>query len=452
MKVKTVNRVDFTEGKLVKKMFVFTLPLIFATLLQLLFNAADIAIVGRFGGTEYQSAVGATSSTIHLIINLLLGISIGANVLMASAFGAKDEERQSRIVHTSIMLGAVGGTVIMLIGLILSRPLMELLKTPDEIIEYSVRYMRIYFLGAPANILYNFAAAIYRGVGETKKPLLYLFVAGIVNVIINIVTVVLFHWNVVGVALGTVVSQYVAAVWVLIDLMKEKGALRYLIKKTKFYGEELKKILLLGVPTGISSCCFSLSNIVIQSTVNTYGKIVIAGNTIAMNIDGFIDTFTSSFGKTTLTVIGQNVGAKKLHRLRKAILSGLSLCVSAGLLCTAFMICFGEKVYGLYNSDPEVLAAAGTRMWFTSVYYFMVALLEIYGASLRGMGYSLTPMFVNLLCTCLFRVLWIWFVYPINPCIQMVYITYPVTWLLSGITLAFFYYFFERKFKRRFKD
>ena len=448
MKTKTVNRLDFTEGKLVKKMLLFALPLIFATFLQLFFNAADIAIVGRFGGTEYQSAVGATSSTIHLIINLLLGISIGANVLMASAFGARDEERQSKIVHTSIALGGLGGVIIMVIGVILAGPLMELLKTPEDIINHSVRYMRIYFLGAPANILYNFAAAIYRGVGETKKPLLYLFVSGLINVIINIITVVFLKWNVVGVAIGTVLSQYVAAVWVIADLMKEKGSIRYVISQTKLYSDELKKILLLGVPTGISSCCFSLSNIVIQSTVNTYGKIIIAGNTIATNIDGFIDTLTSSFGKTTLTVIGQNVGAKKFDRLRKSIWSGLFLCCSGGLLCSGFMICFGKSVYALYNSDFEVLTAAMTRMWFTSVCYFIVALLEIFGASLRGMGYSLIPMFVNLICACLFRVLWILFVYPFKPCIQMVYITYPISWLLSGITLACFYYVFERKIKQ----
>lgn len=451
MATKALIRQDFTEGKLLKKMFFFAIPMILSTLLQLLFNAADVAVVGKFAGTVYQSAVGATSSTIHLLVNLLMGISIGANVAMATAYGAKDLEKQERIVHTSMALAIVGGVTIMFVGVFVARPVMIMLKTPSDVLPYAVLYMQIYFLGAPANIVYNFGASIFRAVGETKKPLLYLFVSGIINVVINVITVVFFNMHVVGVAVGTVVSQYVAAVWVVADLMKETGGAKYTLKKTKFHKKELLKILFLGVPTGISSCCFSLSNLLIQSTINSYGSVVMAGNTIAVNIDGFIDSFGASYGRTTITVIGQNIGAKKPERMRKIIGAGMLLCVLSDLTCALFMLLFGEWIYGLYNSDIDVISVALTRMTYTSVLYSLVALLEIFGSALRGMGYSMTPMFVNLICTCLFRVVWILGFYPLNPCYEMVLLSYPISWILSGLVQTALYFLFESKFMQKFQ-
>lgn len=452
MSTKTVARVDYTEGKLLKKMLFFAIPMILSTLLQLLFNAADVAVVGRFAGTVYQSAVGATTSTIHLIVNLLMGVSVGANVAMATAYGAKDDERQHRIVHTSILLALVGGILIMLIGVLAARPILTALKTPSDALEYAILYMQIYFLGAPASIVYNFGAALYRAVGETKKPLMYLFVSGIVNIVINIVAVVFFHMHVVGVALGTIISQYVACALVIFDLVKEQSAVKLVLKKLRFYRRELVKVLMLGIPTGISSSMFSISNVLIQSTVNSYGSIVVAGKTVAGNIDSFIDVFSSSFGNTTLTVIGQNVGARKPKRIRRALGAGCLLCAVSTAMCSLLMLCFGRYVYAIFNSDPLVIEEALVIMRNTTVSYPLVVGLSIFGAALRGVGYSLTPMFVNLIEICLARVVWIYWIYPLAPSPAMIYLSYPVTWVLSGVSMVVLYFYFEKKFLRKFES
>ena len=447
----TENRKDFTEGGLLKKMFLFAIPMILSTFLQLLFNAADIAIVGQDAenGTTYQAAVGATSSMIHLIVNLFMGISVGANVAMATAFGAKDEDRQRRIVHTSIALSSVGGVAIMILGASIAKPVMTLMQTPENVLPYAVLYMQIFFLGAPANIVYNFGASLFRAVGETKKPLFYLFVAGVINVMINVITVVFLDMHVIGVALGTVISQYVSAVWVVRDLMKEKGATKLVLKSVRFYKRELLKILFLGVPTGITNCLFSVSNVLIQSTINSYGDIVMSGSTIAVNVDGFLDAFSSSFSGATLTVIGQNIGAKKPERIRKAIGSGALLLTVSYLIADCVLLLLGEYIYLLFNSSPLVVEKALERMRITSLTYLLVVPMSIYGAALRSMGYSIIPMIINLICTCLFRVLWISFAYPLAPSYAMVLYSYPITWMLSGASHVVLYYILERKFLKK---
>ena len=450
MKAKTKLRMDFTEGTLLKKMLLFAIPMILSTFLQLLFNAVDVAVVGKFADTIYQSAVGATSSSIHLIVNLLIGISIGANVAMATAFGARDEERQSRIVHTSMALSAVGGVAIAILGIVVTKPLLVALDTPDEVLPYAVLYMQIYFLGTPANVIYNFGASLFRAIGETKKPLAYLFVSGLINVVINIVTVVFFDMHVIGVALGTIISQYVSALWVVYDLMKEKSAAKYEIKKTKFYKKELLQMLYLGIPTGINSAMFSIANLLMQSAINSYGPIVMAGNTVSVNIDGFVDAFSASFGNVTLTVIGQNVGAKKIDRIRKSMGAGALLCVVSQVLCGMVILVFGKFLFALYNSDPEVIKIAQKRSYFTSLTYFLVVGITIFTAGLRGTGFSTTPMLVNLVFTCLFRVLWMTFIYPLKPCLEMIFALYPITWIAAGISMATLFFLFEKRFKKKF--
>lgn len=452
MNVKTKVRMDFTEGALLKKMFFFAIPMILSTFLLLLFNAVDVAVVGKFADTIYQSAVGATSSSIHLIVNLVIGISIGANVAMATAFGAKDEEMQSRVVHTSMALSSVGGFAIAIFGILVTKPLLVALDTPDEVLPYAVMYMQIYFLGTPANVIYNFGAALFRAIGETKKPLAYLFVSGVINVAINIVTVVFLDMHVIGVALGTIVSQYVAAAWVVYDLIKEKSAARYEVKKTKFHKKELLKILYLGIPTGINSAMFSVANLLMQSAINSYGPIVMAGNTVSVNIDGFVDAFSASFGNVTLTVIGQNVGAKKIERIRKSMGAGALLCVISQLLCGVFILLFGRVLFALYNSDLEVIKIAQKRSYFTSAAYFLVVGISIFQAGLRGTGYSTTPMLVNFVFTCLFRILWMTFVYPLKPCLEMIFVLYPITWITAGGCMAVLFFLFEKRFKKKFLE
>ncbi|MBQ9728436.1 MAG: MATE family efflux transporter [Clostridia bacterium] len=427
------GRIDFTEGKLLKKVLFFAIPMVLSTYLQLLFNVADMAVVGRFAGTVYQAAVGSTSSAIHLITNLVIGCSVGANVAMATAFGAKDEEGQSRVVHTSMALSVVSGILVMIVGLAVTKPLLVALHTPKEVLPYAVTYMQIYFLGVPANSIYNFGASLFRGIGETKKPLFYLFVSGVINIGINIVTVVFFDMHVVGVALGTIISQYVAAVWVTIDLMKEKSAAKYSLKKTRFYKKELLEVLRLGVPTGINSSLFSVANILIQSTINSYGDIVIAGTAVGVQVDSFIDGLNGSFGRVVVTIVGQNIGAKKPERVKRTLVDGLGLCWAFQLVLIGVIAFFGQYIYSLFNADPEVIAQAMIRRRYTSFFYMLAATMEIFSATLRGMGYSLFPMFINIFFTCVFRVVWVLAIYPLFPRVEMVYVAYPITWTLSSI-------------------
>ena len=438
---------DFLHGKILKKLIFFAIPMAIATFLQMLFNAADIAIVGQFGGSVYQAAVGATSSTIHLIVNLFIGVSIGANVAMANAYGAKDEERQRRVVHTAMATSIVCGIGVTFIGIALSRPLMIVIKTPTEIRDYSVLYMQVYFLGTPALMVYNFGAALMRGVGESKKPLRYLFVSGIINVLINAITVIFFKWHVVGVAVGTVVSQYVAAVWITIDLCRAKGTEKVCLRQIRFYKNELKKIVFIGVPMGISSCLFSFSNLFVQSSVNGFGEMAIAGNTVAANVETLGDAFSSSIEKSVVTFVGQNVGAKKETRVPKIIGAGLvaTLCcmgVFGILLFTA-----GRYVCMVYNTDEIVLDWAMKRVGIIGTFYGLTGLMNCFGGALRGMGYSFLPMLVNLVFTCLVRILYILFIFPtFEPqIIQQIYILYPLTWLLSGGVQALTYFVLGRK-------
>lgn len=443
-------KADFTNGKILKKLILFAIPMAIAALLQMLFNAADIAIVGQFGGSQYQAAVGATSSTVHIIVNLFMGISIGANVAMANAVGAKDEERGQRVVHTSIALAVVSGVIILVTGMFLSRPILTAIKTPNEIIDYSVLYMQIYFLGAPAMMIYNFGASVQRGVGETKKPVYYLLVAGILNVIINVVTVVFFHLHVIGVALGTTVSQYVAAAWIMFDLCKAKDSSKFSLRKLRFHAKETKTILIIGLPMGLSSCCFSLANLLVQSSINAYGEIAIAGNTVASNLGQITDAFASSIEKSVVTIVGQNIGAKKPERIHRITGAGLFACVVCQAALGLVFFTLGRYVCALYNSDPIVIDWAIKRLQLVEGLHILTCGMYVCGGALRGMGYSIFPMFINLFFSCVCRVLYLLTIYAALPVqtIQAVYIVYPVTWILSSAFQALFYFVCVRKEKR----
>lgn len=445
---------DFTSGKVLKKLIYFAIPMAIATLLQVLFNSADIAIVGQFAGYRYQAAVGATSSVAHLTVNLFMGISIGANVAMANAVGAKDTERQSRVVHTAIAISVVSGMLILLVGMFVGRPILKAIGTPAEIIDYSVIYLQIYFFGAPAMMIYNFGAALMRGVGETKKPLFYLLVTGILNVVINIVTVVFLDWHVIGVALGTTVSLYVAAVWILLDLRKAQGGLKYSVHKTHFHIPELKQILLIGIPTGLSSCFFSLSNLLVQSAINAFGDLAIAGSTVANNMDTICDAFAAALEKSILTFVGQNIGAKKPERINRIMGAGLFAIVCCQVIYGTGMLCFGKYVCMLYNRDASVIEWAMKRVYITCCLQVITCLMYTYGGALRGMGYSIFPMCINLFFTCVLRVVYVLFIYPYLPAdnIQLVFMIYPITWFLSGVMQMLMYWVCVRQVKVRFKQ
>ena len=440
---KALKKPDYTSGKVLKNLILFALPLALATFMQMLFNAVDIAIVGQFGDSRYQAAVGATSASVHLIVNLFVGISSGANVLSANAYGAKDEKRLHEVTHTSIATAVASGFIILFLGLFCSRPLMKLIKTPDEIIWYSTIYMQIYLAGAPAMMVYNFGASLLRGVGETKKPLYYLLVAGIINVAINLITVIFFHWHVIGVALGTTLSQCVAAVWITYDLIKGKYGIKLHLKDVKFYKKEEKRLLKIGIPMGISSCLYSVSNLFVQSSVNAYGEFAIAGNTVASNLATMPDSVLTSLERGIITFVGQNMGANKKERVNRIVGAGMVATAVWSAFVGVAVLLFGKYLCMIYNTDPVVIDWAVRRLtWVLATQIFSI-LIHTYGAALRGMGYSFSPMLINLVFTCIFRIVYIFFVYAkFSPqYIEQVYIIYPITWIASGLVQMIQYYY-----------
>ncbi|MBO5412316.1 MAG: MATE family efflux transporter [Clostridia bacterium] len=449
--VRQTPKRDFTKGRVLKNLILFSIPMAIATLLQVLFNAADVAIVGRFAGHTYQAAVGGTSSTVHLIVNLFIGVSIGVNVAMANAFGAKDEARQYRIVHSAMALALVSGIVVLIIGVAFSRYILQAIDVPPDVIRLSTLYLRIYFLGAPAIMIYNFGASLLRAVGETKKPLYYLLVAGVLNVVINVVTVVFLDMHVVGVGLGTVISQYVSAVWVVVDLIRAKGTVKYTVKKTRFYKAEVKNMLFIGIPSGISSCLFSLSNVLLQAQVNQFGSVALAGRSVGASIDTFCDAVASSVEKGVVTFVGQNVGANKRDRINRIVGAGLLACACIQLVYGMGMLLFGEYVCGLYNQDPAVIEEAMKWVMYISATQAIMSVMYVFGATLRGMGYSVFPMLINLFFICCVRLGYVWVIYPLFSVqtIEKIYLIYPITWVLSGGVQSIAYYCIRRAEKRR---
>ncbi len=449
--VKTEKKpIDFTEGKVLKKLIAFSVPMVLATLLQVLYNSADVAIVGQFAGSDYQAAVGATSSTVSLIVNLFIGLTTGANIAMAHAVGAKNSTRQHKIVHSSMALALTSGFIVMALGIGLSRVILTLTKTPSDVIDYSVRYMRIYFIGAPASMVYNFCAGIMRGVGETKKPLLYLAVSGAINVVINLITVIFLDLNVIGVALGTIISQYVSAIWITIDLIKTKDErMKLYLKKVRLHKREVKTILILGIPTGLNACAYDISNVLIISSVNKFGKVALAGHTIGSNVGSILSAFLGSIEKGVMTFVSQNVGAGKPERVRRIVNSGM-VCLATCATIFGIVIAFaGRYVSMIFNRDPQVISWALKRMYIIETAYILTIGAHAQAAATRGMGHSIFPMVINLFFTCVLRVIYLLFILPLLPNdIRFIYIIYPITWTISSIAQTIVYYVVLRKTKK----
>lgn len=456
MSTSTLKKIDFTSGKIVGKIIVFALPMAIATILQMLFNAADIAIVGQFSGENgsiYQGAVGATSSLSHLVINLFVGVGTGAGIVMANAFGAKDEKSQHRIVHSSFALALVSGCIVMVIGMLIARPMLSIMNTPSDVIDYSTTYLIIYFAGAPGMMVYNFLSSLLRGVGETKKPLFYLFVSGILNVIANVITVVFLKMNVAGVAIATTLAQYVSAILVTKDMLKADGGMKLSFKNVRLYKKEVRNILFMGVPMGLSACCFSISNILIQSNINTFGADAIAGNSNAGNIEVILDTFAVAVANTIATAVGQNMGAKKVDRIGKVVLIGGSMCLSLQIVSSLTVLIFGKYLAMIYSSDPSVIEWSLKRMKTVGCFMFLISLMHVFGSGLKGMGDSIIPLVSNILFTCVVRVLYMLFVYPYLPnTFELIQITYPITWFLSGVVQMIMYFVRKNKIIKTMKN
>ena len=426
---------DMCEGPLLKKMLFFALPLMFSSMLQLLFNAADTIVVGQFCGDNSLGAVGSNGALINLLTNVFIGLSVGANVLVAKFYGAGNKESLHDTVHTAVLMSLVCGVVLLVIGEVFARQLLILMKTPSGILDLSTTYLRIYFLGMPAMMFYNFGSAILRAVGDTKRPLYYLSFAGVVNVGLNLLLVIVFRLDVAGVAIATVISQLISAVLVLRCLLKDSGSVRLSIKELHINKHILGKILRIGLPAGFQGSIFSLSNVVIQSSVNTFGEIVVSGNSAAANIEGFVYMAMNAFHHTTLSFTGQNYGAGNMKRVRKTLLLGQACVTVTGLVFGLLVVFFGRPLLSIYTDTPEAIAAGMVRLTIICGTYFLCGNMDVMVGSLRGIGYAVMPMIVSLVGACGLRLLWIATVFrvPQYHTIDTVYLSYPVSWAITTL-------------------
>lgn len=440
--------IDMCRGPLLGKILVFALPLMLSGILQLLFNAADIVVVGRFAGSQALAAVGSTGALINLIINVFIGLSIGTNVLVARYYGAGEREQVRQAVHTSVLLSIVCGLVLVVVGLALSRPLLELMGTPDDVIDMSVTYMRIFFCGMPVLMLYNFGAAILRSVGDTKRPLYFLVVAGTVNVLLNLFFVIVLGMDVDGVALATVLSQAISAGLILLCLVRMEGPCHLELKQLRIYKDKMWQIVRVGLPAGLQGCIFSISNVLIQSSVNSFGSVAMAGNTAASNIEGFVYTGMNAIYQTSLSFTSQNMGAGQHKRVGKVLKLCLLLVSGVGLALGLTAVFFGNSLLGIYSSDPQVIQYGMMRMRIIASLYFLCGVMDVLAGSMRGMGYSLLPMIVSLTGACGLRVLWIFTIFAANRTLATLYISYPISWFITAAAHLFCYWWVRRKMPR----
>ena len=444
-----------TQGPLFKRIIIYTLPIIATGLLQLLFNAADLVVVGNSTNDTALPAVGATGSLVNLIVNLLIGLSVGAGVCAAKYYGARDEQSMHELVHTAIPTAAIGGILFGAVGFAFAGTFLKWMDTPDDIIAQATLYVRIYSIGIPFSIVYNFGAAILRSVGDTTRPLIFLVIAGVVNVLFNLMFVLVFHMDVDGVATATAISQALSAAMIIVYMMKVKDSHRFSPRKMRFYKDKFIKILVIGLPAGIQGSLFSISNVIIQKSINSFGSTVISGNTSAANLEGFVYTGMNAFHQTALNFTGQHLGAKRYERIKRIILLCLLSVSVIGLACGVGMYLLGAPLLNIYSPGKEEIISYGLlRLKYICIPYFLCGFMDVLSGLLRGMGYSVSSMVITLTCVCGFRILWIYTVFakPAYHSMITLYISYPVSWALccvmQGGLLLFAYIKMMKKAKR----
>ncbi|MBQ4244416.1 MAG: MATE family efflux transporter, partial [Clostridia bacterium] len=439
------SELDMTRGPFLRKILIFSVPLMFTGLLQLAYNTADTAIVGRFVGKAALAAVGSTGSLINLFVSLFTGMSMGAGVTVARHIGERDSRKIHECVHSAMLLGALCGVIIGTVGFILCPHILRLMNVPEDVIPLSTRYLKIYFLSAPSMLIYNFGSAIVRSTGDTKRPLIILAVSGFINVMLNIVFVIGFRMGVEGVAIPTVISQTISAVVIVIYLCRYDGDCRLSLSKLRFYGAEIKEILRLGVPAGLQSALFSISNVIIQSNVNSFGSAAMAGISAGSNFDGYIYTCCNAVAQATMTFTSQNVGAKTYENIGKIYRMCILTAVCIGSVLSTLGFIFSYKITGLFSSEPEVIDIAVGRMRFIMPFFIFCPLQDIAASQLRGMGRSFEPMIVSLLGACGLRLAWVFFALPLNRTLIFLYWSYPLSWAATFAVQFTLYFIYKRK-------
>jgi len=426
------NEMDLTSGNLLKKLIIYSAPLILSGVLQLFYNAADLIVCGVFGSDHSTAAISCTNSLINLTVNLFLGLSVGANVLMARAYGAGDKEKGQRIVYTSMIYAVIFGVAIGVFGFFTSGYFLNLMGA-GEVLELSSEYLKIYFCGLPFSMIYNFGSAIMRATGDTKRPFIFLTAAGIINIGLNLLFVIAFHLDVAGVAIATVISQFISAALVVIGMLKNDGFYHFKLREIKFYKREGGEIIRVGLPAGVQGCIFSLSNVIIQSSINSLGTNVMDGNGAASSLEGFIYTAMNSVAQANVAFVSANYGARKKENIKKCVAYSATLIFLLNLIIGGIILLLRKPLISLYVSGEEAITAAEQRLFIISVTYFICGFMDLLAQSIRGIGYSLLPMIVTLVGVCGFRITWIYTAFQTDALhnIVGVAVSYPISWLIT---------------------
>ena len=446
---KNKYEIDMCNGTIMDKLISFSVPLILSGILQLLFNAVDIIVVGRFSGSQALAAVGSTTALINIFTNLFIGISLGANVLAARFYAAQKDKEMSETVHTAIMLALISGVVMLFVGIFFARGALELMGTPDDVIGQSTLYMRIYFAGMPFFMLYNYGAAILRAVGDTKRPLLFLIVSGVVNACLNLFLVIAFHLGVAGVAIATVTAQGISCALVLRCLQRSQASYQLRFRDLKIRGCYVQQIFQVGLPAGIQSTVINFSNALLQSSVNSFGSIAMAGYTAANNLFGFLYVSTNSITQACMSFTSQNYGVGKWKRMDRVLFDCIILSVAVMLILGGGMYFFGPEVLKIYTTNPRVISCGMEVLSYTTLTYFLCGIMDLLPGALRGMGYSSVPMILSIIGTVGTRIVWIFGIFPNHRSLDILFISYPVSWMITIVLQVICFYFVRRKVHAR---
>lgn len=440
--------VNMLEGPLLGPIFLFAMPLFITSVLQLAFNAVDIIVVGKFTGHHALAAVGSTGPVINLLVTMFMGISIGASVIMGQNVGARDFKNAQDTLHTAIGISILGGIIVLFAGYFTAMPLLKLMQTPPEVIELAGEYLKIYYIGMPGFMVYNFGAALLRAIGDSKRPMYFLTISGVFNVICNLIFVIVFKMGVAGVAIATSISQYIAAALIVASLLKADGYMKLFIDKIRISKDKALGMMRIGLPAGFQGALFSISNILIQSGINSFGSVVMAGNTAAGNLEGFVYMGMNSIYQTSLSFTSQNMGAKQYDRVKKIFWTCVGVVIGVGLFLGVGAWLFGDKLLRLYTSEPEVIKYGVERLGVVSATYFLCGIMDTMVGGLRGMGYSITPMVVSLTAVCIFRMIWIATIFQSIHTPVILYLSYPVSWILAAIGHYINYLYAMKKLKK----
>ena len=445
---KNKYEIDMCTGPIMKKLISFSVPLVLSSNLQLLFNAVDIIVVGKWSGSQALAAVGSTTALINIFINLFIGVSLGTNVIAGRQYALGDKEGMEDIVHTSMTFAIIGGIVVGILGILGSGWALKLMATPEDIFTQALLYIRVYFLGMPFFMMYNYGAAVLRSVGDTKRPLVFLIIAGVINAVLNMIMVVIFHMGVLGVAIATVISQLVSCILVLRCLCKADGSYVLHFSKLRIKLPYLIQLFEIGLPAGIQSLVINFSNVLLQSSVNSFGGIAMAGYTASNNVFGFLYATVNSFTQTCMSFMSQNFGAKKWDRMDKVMIDCTILSIGVSGVLGSCTYIFGEQILRIYTSSPEVIKCGMEIFLYTTSTYFICAAMDLFPGAMRGMGCSTVPMILSVIGTVGTRIIWIYWVFPYHHSLDVLFISYPLSWGVTVIMQMICYFLVRNKARR----